>query len=160
MATKSRDGQAGKACQNTVKKKTYDKAKAKIWGSPDYLKMRFDDVVDVHELSRRCVDTRRVKDIVKGISTPKDGLGVHRVYRTDLRGPDGRPAGSSVVVDISFGLNGLGRQSDYLAALKRLIDTNAFSIFDCYVDAVDDVASVLCSYEPVHRTVSVKGKGA
>lgn len=127
--------------------KRYDKENAKVWGSPDYLKMRFDDIQEVSELSRKCKDTKEVKALVKAASTPADRLAVHRVYRAVTCIPGEQPA-SVVMADVSLGLNGGGSQSDYLAALKRLADGGGFFIFDCFIDAVDDLASVLCTYRP------------
>jgi hypothetical protein len=136
------------AKNNGKRKINYDREKAKVWGSPDYLKMHFFDIHDVSEASRRCVDTVRSKNLVRTIATRNDEMRVHKVYHADLVTPEGQPGGRATIVNIALGLNGPGDQSDYFAALKRLVDTRAFHIFDCLIDSLDDVMSVLCTYSP------------
>lgn len=125
-------------------KKVFDKQKAKVWGSPDYLIMRFGDISSVRELSRKTKLATAVRSVVKGISTKADNLAAYKVYETTGEGPDG--AVKQCVVHVSFGLNGSGRQVDYLEALRKLVDTGKFYIFDACIDAIDDVADVLCIY--------------
>ena len=137
--------------------KRYDPGKARIWGSPDYLMMKFDDIYGLTELPRRHRRSKPVHDIVDGVSTDKDRLSVCRVYLASLRGPDGTPAGDAVVAHLSLGLNGHGRQTDYLAALRRLVGTKAFRIFDCWIDAVDDLADVMCTFDGSKCAKCVKG---
>lgn len=156
MAT-SKTGSAARP--KRAAKKRYDREKAKVWGSPDYLKMRFGDIADIEEVSKRCVGHRCASDAVRHISTRRDMMQVRKVYRADLIGPGGRATGQANIVAVGVGLNGHGRQSDYLAALKRLTDTGAFSIFDCYVDAVDDLADVLCTFDPSALSKAPERKG-
>ena len=123
----------------------YDEEKAKVWGSPDYIMMRYDDVQSAEELSRKCKATKAVKAAVKELSTDKDNMQVHRVLRTVICVPGEEPH-EGIVAQVGIGLNGAGRQADYLDALKRLVKSGEFSIFDAFVDAVDDLADVLVSF--------------
>ena len=147
-------------CADTVvtdaePKMRYDKEKAKVWGSPDYLLARYDDVQSAKELSKKCKATNEVKAAVKAIATKKDNMQVHSVIRTVVGFP-GEKARDGIVAQVGVGLNGTGRQADYLAALARLVKSGEFSIFDAYVDAVDDLATVLVSYKPVKSGKSGK----
>lgn len=123
----------------------YDEEKAKVWGSPDYLMARYDDVQSAEELSRKCKATQAVKAAVKALRTDKDNMQVHRVLRTVICVPGEEPH-EGIVAQVGVGLNGNGRQADYLDALKRLVKSGEFSIFDAFVDAVDDLADVLVSF--------------
>lgn len=124
----------------------YDKAKAKVWGSADYLLTRFDDITGIQELTRKCKDTKAAKAYAKRISTPKDKLEVRKVFRTIFQVP-GEEEKVGLVVCVGFGLNGGGEQKDYFDALSRLVAGGAFRVFDAFVDAIDDVASVLCTVD-------------
>lgn len=126
-------------------KARYDEEKAKVWGSPDYLMARYDDVQSAEELSRKCKATKAVKAAVKALRTDKDNMQVHRVLRTVICVP-GEESHEGIVAQVGIGLNGAGRQADYLDALKRLVKSGEFRIFDAFVDAVDDLADVLVSY--------------
>ena len=126
-------------------KARYDEEKAKVWGSPDYLMARYDDVQSAEELSRKCKATKAVKAAVKALRTDKDNMQVHRVLRTVICVP-GEESHEGIVAQVGIGLNGAGRQADYLDALKRLVKSGEFRIFDAFVDAVDDLADVLVSF--------------
>lgn len=117
------------------------------WGSEGYLRGKFDDIVGVAEMSRKCQGTKAVKALVAAARSDKDRLGVHRVYRATFQVPGEDPR-EGVIAWISFGLNGGGSQADYLDALKRLVKSGELHIFDCVIDAIDDVADVLCTYVP------------
>ena len=117
------------------------------WGSERYLRGKFDDIVDVAEMTRKCKGTKAVKALVAAARSDKDRLGVHKVYRATFQVPGEDPR-EGVIAWISFGLNGGGSQADYLDALKRLVKSGELHIFDCAIDAIDDVADVLCTYVP------------
>ena len=117
------------------------------WGSEGYLRGKFDDIVDVAEMTRKCKGTKAVKALVAAARSDKDRLGVHKVYRATFQVPGEDPR-EGVIAWISFGLNGGGSQADYLDALKRLVKSGELHIFDCVIDAIDDVADVLCTYVP------------
>lgn len=136
-------------------KPRFDKEKAKQWGSPDYMMMRYDDLQEVEEMSRKCKGTKAVKAAVKAVSTPKDNLRVYKVYRTTICIP-GEPTHEGVVAHLTVGLNSdQGRQADYLEALAKLVKDGTFQIFDAYVDAVDDLADFLVSYGKPYETKGV-----
>lgn len=134
-----------KNAKKSEPKPRFDKEKAKVWGSPDYLMMRYDDVQSAEELSRKCKATKEVKEAVKALRTDKDHLQVHRVIRTVICIP-GEEVREGIVAQVGVGLNGAGSQADYLDALKRLVESGEFQIFDAFVDAVDDLADVLVSF--------------
>lgn len=141
--SKKSTGSEAKAEQQL--KARYDEEKAKVWGSPDYLMARYDDVQSAEELSRKCKATKEVKAAVKALRTDRDNMQVHRVLRTVICVPGEEPH-EGIVAQVGVGLNGAGRQADYLDALKRLVKSGEFRIFDAFVDAVDDLADVLVSY--------------
>ena len=128
------------------KAQRYDREKAKTWGSADYLLARFDDIAGIQELTRKCKDTKAAKAYVKRLSTPKDNLAVGAVFRTVIQIP-GEEQRAGLVARVNFGLNGSGEQEDYFLALARLTHAGAFRVFDAFVDAIDDVASVLCTVD-------------
>ena len=133
--------------------KKYDEKKAKVWGSPDYLMMKFDDIRGCEELSRFTADVRRAKAAVKKLSGKGDKLAVYKAYRAKLLVP-GEVEEDSTILHVSMGLNGGGRQQDYFRALQRLTATGEFHVFDMFVDAIDDLMDALCTYCP-----SKGGKG-
>lgn len=145
----TKNGNNGKSGKNEKQQKQlkprYDAEKAKVWGSPDYLMMRFNDVQSAEELSRKCKATKAVKEVVRSLRTDRDNMQVHRVVRTVICVP-GEETRKGIVAQVGVGLNGAGRQADYLDALKRLVKSGEFHIFDAFVDAVDDLADVLVSY--------------
>lgn len=137
-------GKCGK-CAGAGQKPRYDREKAKTWGSPDYLMMRYDDVQSATELSRKCKATKAVKAAVKAVRTDRDNMQVHRVMRTVTCIPGDEPR-EGIVAQVGVGLNGSGRQEDYLAAIGRLVKSGEFQVFDAFVDAVDDLADVLVTF--------------
>lgn len=148
MAKKNTCADAGAGADTKAEQKPlprYDEEKAKVWGSPDYLMARYDDVQSAEELSRKCKATKAVKAAVKALRTDRDNMQVHRVVRTVICVPGEEPH-EGIVAQVGVGLNGAGRQADYLDALKRLVKSGEFRIFDAFVDAVDDLADVLVSF--------------
>ena len=112
------------------------------FGDPNYLVGKFDDV-DKATASRKSAMAKLVKATVRGLSTKKDNMHVYRVMKTEGKF-DGKPR-TGYVAHIAMGLNGPGRQEDYLAAMRRLVTckTVKMRIFDAWVDAVDDLVDVL-----------------
>lgn len=123
------------------------KQKTVCWGSPEYLVEKFDTIDHAVRISPRTKAATTIRRLVKSVSTPKDKMLVYggNVYRCNGMF-DETPSGC-VIAQITFGLNGPGKQSDYLAALKRLTDTGRFFIFDCNIDALDDVYDVLVTFK-------------
>ena len=111
-----------------------------IWGSAEYLVSRYDDIVKAVK-SRKSKAAREFKALVKSLSTPKDNMYVAAVYAVDDRNCDGKVA-KGHGAEVAFGLNGPGRQLDYIDALRRIVERGAF-VFDAFIDACDDVGSVL-----------------
>jgi len=128
--------------------------KAVVWGTPEYLKTKFADIVDVAEMSRKCQGTKLVKSAVNAVSSEKDRLQVHKVYRAKFQVP-GEKAREGVIAWVSVGINGAGKQTDYLSALKQLVSPGEFRIFDCVIDAIDDLADFLCTFDANGAAASV-----
>lgn len=120
------------------------KNKMLVFGEPGYLEAKFDDV-DKATVSRKSATAKLVKDVVKGLATKKDDMHVYRVLATSGK-VDGKPV-KGYVAHVAIGLNGPGRQADYLAAVKRLVEckTVKMHVIDVWVDTVDDLMDVLVS---------------
>lgn len=115
-----------------------------VFGDPSYLVRKFDDV-DSAVRSDRSKLARKLKAIVDNKATKKDNMQCHGVILT--KGVhDGAPC-RVTMVHVGLGLNGPGKNSDYLVALKRLTDTRRFTVVDAWIDAVDDLWDVLLRWE-------------
>lgn len=113
-----------------------------VFGDPSYLVNKFDDV-DKATVSEKSAMAKLIKATVKKLSTKKDNMHVHRVMLAT-----GTCAGEprkSYVAHVAFGLNGPGRQEDYLAAMRRLVTckTVKMSIVDAWIDVADDLVDVI-----------------
>lgn len=118
-----------------------------VFGDPSYLVRKFDDV-NKAVTSRKSAMSKLIVSTVKGLSTKKDNMYVYRVMKT-MGVCDGKPY-AGYVAHIAMGLNGPGKQEDYLAAMRRLVTckTLKMKIFDAWVDAADDLVDVLvCCYD-------------
>ena len=115
-----------------------------VFGDPSYLVNKFDDI-DKAVVSEKSAMAKLIKETVKGLSTKKDNMHVYRVLVTTGK-YDGKPC-KGFVAHIAMGLNGPGKQEDYLSAMRRLVTckTVRFHILDAWVDAVDDLVDVLVS---------------
>ena len=113
-----------------------------VFGDPSYLVRKFDDV-DRAVTSRKSAMSKLIVSTVKGLSTKKDNMYVYRVMKTTGKF-DGKPR-TSYVAHVAMGLNGPGRQEDYLAAMRRLVTckTVKMRIFDAWIDTADDLVDVL-----------------
>lgn len=118
------------------------KKKLCVFGEPCYLEQKFCDI-DKAVVSRKSAMAKLVRATVKGLSTDKDNMYVYRVMKTTGEF-DGKPR-TSYVAHVAIGLNGPGRQEDYLAAMQRLVTckTVKMRIFDASIDAADDLVDVL-----------------
>lgn len=112
------------------------------FGSPEYLKAKFDDI-DTAVASTRSKVAKDVKASVGKLATEKDHMYVYKVLKTSGIA-DGKPV-TGFVVHVAMGLNGPGRGSDYAAALKRLLDTGKFCLLDAWIDAIDDLWDFILS---------------
>ena len=121
-----------------------DKTKKKlcVFGEPCYLERKFDDV-DKATVSRKSAMAKLVRATVESLSTKKDNMHVYRTIATTGK-YDGKPC-KGFVAHIAMGLNGPGRQEDYLAAMTRLVTckTVEMRIIDAWLDAADDLVDVL-----------------
>ena len=120
------------------------RGKLVVFGEPAYLVHKFDDV-DKAVVSRKSAMAELLKSVVAELSTEKDGMYLHRVLATSGTF-DGKPC-KGYVAHVAIGLNGPGRQADYLMAVKRLVEckTVKMHVLDVWVDAVDDLMDVLVS---------------
>lgn len=115
-----------------------------VFGDPSYLVSKFDDI-DKATGSEKSAMAKLITATVQGLSTKKDNMHVYRVML--VTGTcDGKPR-KGYVAHVAIGLNGPGRQEDYLAAMRRLVTckTVKMFIFDAYIDAADDLVDVLVS---------------
>ena len=129
-----------------------EQKKCVVFGSAEYLVEKFDDVVSAVE-SRKSKTAKDFKALVKTLATKRDNMYVYKVLKTvshicdgKSEGADGKchaPVRPGYVAHVCVGLNGKGKQVDYLAALRRLVEKAHVFIFDVCVDACDDVADVL-----------------
>jgi len=120
------------------------RGKPVVFGEPAYLVHKFDDV-DKATVSRKSAMAKLLKSVVTGLSTEKDKMYLYRVMATSGKF-DGKPC-KGYIAHVAIGLNGPGRQSDYLDAVKRLVTckTVRMHVLDVWVDAVDDLMDVLVS---------------
>ena len=120
------------------------RGKPMAFGEPAYLVHKFDDV-DKATVSRKSAMAKLLKSVVAGLSTEKDRMYLYRVLATSGNF-DGKPC-KGYVAHVAIGLNGPGRQADYLMAVKRLVEckTVKMHVLDVWVDAVDDLMDVLVS---------------
>lgn len=125
-----------------------EQKKCVVFGSVEYLVEKFDDVVSAVE-SRKSKTAKDFKALVKTLATKKDGMRVYKVLKTMSHICDGAggqchaPVRPGYVAHVCVGLNGEGKQADYLAALRRLVEKAHVFIFDVCVDACDDLVDVL-----------------
>lgn len=120
------------------------KEKVIVFGSAAYLEKKFDDV-DSAVVSTRSAAAKEIKSLVKSKSTKKDNMYVFGVLKTKGN-VDGQKC-EGYIAHISLGLNGAGKESDYLAALKRLTDTGKFHVVDACIDAIDDLWDFLVAWK-------------
>lgn len=116
--------------------------KLRVFGEPCYLVHKFGDISKA-VVSRKSAMAKLINATVKGLSTKKDNMHVYRVML--VSGVcDGEPR-KCYVAHVAMGLNGPGRQEDYLAAMRRLVTckTVKMRIFDAWVSDVDDIVDVL-----------------
>lgn len=115
-----------------------------VFGDPSYLVNKFDDI-DKVTVSEKSAMAKLIKSTVKGLSTKKDNMYVDRVLMVTAKDIlDGKPR-KGYVAHIAIGLNGHGRQEDYLSAMRRLVTckTVEMQIFDAWVDTEDDLVDLL-----------------
>jgi len=120
-----------------------------VFGDPSYLVKTFNDI-DTAVRSEKSQMAKEIKAFVKSKATGRDNMYCYGVLKT--RGEfNGEPT-ANVIVHVGLGLNGSGKNSDYLAALKRLTDTKRFRVIDAHIDAIDDLWDVLLDVRPAEGT--------
>lgn len=113
-----------------------------VFGDPSYLVNKFDDI-DKVVVSEKSAMAKLIKETVKGLSTKRCNMRVHRVMLTTGT-RDGKPC-KEHVAHIAMELNGPGGQGDCFAAMCRLVTckTMKMRVFDAWIDAADDFVDVL-----------------
>ena len=106
------------------------------FGSKNYLVEKFDDITTAVKCAKNSPEFAAIDELVKGISTKKNNAYTYEVFRTKGRF-DGRPV-KHVVGHIVIGLNGPGKQEDYLSALAKLVKSGV-PILDAHLDVCDDL---------------------
>ena len=112
-----------------------------IWGSAGYLKATFADVTTAVKCAKNSIEFAAIDELVKAVSTKKNNAYTYEVFRTNGKW-DEKPV-KCVVGHIVLGLNGLGKQADYLAAMQKLLRDGKLSILDAHLDVADDIWNFL-----------------
>lgn len=107
-----------------------------VWGSAGYLKATFADVTTAVKCAKNSVEFGAIDERVKAIRTDKNGAYTYSVFRTKGKW-DTKPV-KYIVGHVALGLNGPGKQVDYLAAMQKLIKDGKLAIIDAHLDAADD----------------------
>lgn len=113
------------------------------FGDPSYLVRKFADISKA-VYSTRSAAAKAIMELVKSKSTNKDNLYVYSVLKTSGVADGNQVA--STLVHVAMGLNGPGKDKDYAAALKRLLDTGKFAVIDAWIDAIDDLWDFILVY--------------
>ena len=108
-----------------------------VWGSAGYLKATFADVTTAVKCAKNSVEFGAIDERVKAIRTDKNGAYTYSVFRTKGK-RDVTPV-KYIVGHIVLGLNGPGKQADYLAAMHKLLKDGRLAILDAHLDVVDDL---------------------
>ena len=108
-----------------------------VWGSAGYLKAKFADITTAAKCAKNSVEFGVIDERVKSISTDKNGAYTYSVFRTKGKW-DVTPA-KYIVGHVVLGLNGPGKQVDYLAAMQKLLKDGGLAILDAHLDVVDDI---------------------
>ena len=108
-----------------------------VWGSAGYLKAKFADVTTAAKCAKNSIEFGVIDERVKSISTDKNGAYTYSVFRTKGK-RDVTPV-KYIVGHIVLGLNGSGKQVDYLAATQKLLKDGNLAILDAHLDVIDDL---------------------
>ena len=108
-----------------------------IWGSAGYLKAKFIDITTAVRCARNSVEFGAIDERVKAIHTNKNGAYTYSVFRT--KGTRDVTPVKYIVGHIVLGLNGPGKQVDYLAAMQKLLKDGKLAILDANLDVIDDL---------------------
>ena len=116
-----------------------------IWGSAAYLKEKFADITTAVRCARNSVEFGIIDERVKAIYTNKNGAFTYSVFRT--KGTRDVTPVKYIVGHIVLGLNGPGKQVDYLAAMQKLLKDGKLTILDANLDVLDDLWDFLVVME-------------
>lgn len=108
-----------------------------VWGSAGYLKATFADITTVVKCAKNSVEFAAIDELVKAVSTKKNNAYTYEVFRTNGKW-DEKPV-KCVVGHVVLGLNGPGKQADYLAAMQKLLKDGRLAILDAHLDVIDDL---------------------
>lgn len=117
-----------------------------VFGHPSYIAGKFDGIVKANFADGSKVG-KELAELVASKATVRDGMKVLDVVRATVREPELEGAKERIFVHVGVGLNGPRKESAYLAAIKRLVDTKRFRLCDASIDATDDLWSFLFLYE-------------
>ena len=108
-----------------------------IWGSAAYLKEKFADITTAVRCARNSVEFGIIDAPATAIYTNKNGAFTYSVFRTKGK-RDATPV-KYIVGHVVLGLNGPGKQTDYLAAMQKLLKDGKLAILDAHLDVIDDL---------------------
>ena len=108
-----------------------------IWGSAAYMKEKFAGITTAVKCAKDSVEFGVIDERVKAIRTNKNGVYTYSVFRTKCK-RDATPV-KYIVGHIVIGLNGPGKQVDYLAAMQKLLKDGKLVILDANLDIIDDL---------------------
>lgn len=108
-----------------------------IWGSAGYLKATFADITTAVKCDKTSAEFDAIDKRVKAIRTNKNNAYTCSVFRTKGK-RDVTPV-KYIVGHIVLGLNGPGKQVDYLAAMQKLLKDGNLAILDAHLDVIDDL---------------------
>ena len=108
-----------------------------VWGSAGYLKATFADITTAVKCAKNSVEFGAIDERVKAIRTDKNNAYTYEVFRTKGK-LDATPV-KYIVGHVVLGLNGPGKQADYLAAMQKLLKDGRLAILDAHLDAIDDL---------------------
>lgn len=140
---------AGRIHKPKGKTKMSKKNDPSIWGSAGYLKATFADITTAVKCAEDSVEFGVIDERVKAIRTNKNGAYTYSVFRTKGK-RDVTPV-KYIVGHIALGLNGPGKQVDYLAAMQKLLKDGKLTILDAHLDVIDDLWDFLVITESTER---------
>ena len=119
--------------------------KSVVFGSKEYLVGKFDDISTAVKCAKNSVEFEAIDELVKVVSTKKNNAYTYAVFRT--KGKWDETPVKYVVGHIVLGLNGPGKQVDYLAAMQKLLKDGKLAILDAHLDVIDDLWDFLVIIE-------------
>ena len=108
-----------------------------VWGSAGYLKATFADITTAVKCAKNSVEFGAIDERVKAIRTDKNNAYTYEVFRTKGK-LDATPV-KYIIGHVVLGLNGPGKQADYLAAMQKLLKDGRLAILDAHLDVIDDL---------------------